>query len=82
MKRRKELPFDNVIQRDKKLKLGRFRKALGLQRRRRFIALLRKFPGVFEIEEIRSDGGNLVLIVGTGGFGIQLQIKVNGKCTW
>ncbi|KAI3693442.1 hypothetical protein L6452_33277 [Arctium lappa] len=72
VKRRKELPFDNVIQRDKKLKLvmkirkillsqpdrvmqlrdlGRFRKALGLQRRRRFIALLRKFPGVFEIEE-------------------------------
>ncbi|XP_071691069.1 protein WHAT'S THIS FACTOR 1 homolog, chloroplastic [Rutidosis leptorrhynchoides] len=72
VKRRKELPFDNVIQRDKKLKLvmkvrkillsqpdrvmqlrdlGRFRKALGLQKRRRFIALLRKFPGVFEIEE-------------------------------
>ncbi|KAL8210408.1 hypothetical protein R6Q57_007140 [Mikania cordata] len=72
VKRRKELPFDNVIQRDKKLKLvmkirkillsqpdrvmqlrdlGRFRRALGLQKRRRFIALLRKFPGVFEIEE-------------------------------
>ncbi|KAK6137084.1 hypothetical protein DH2020_029170 [Rehmannia glutinosa] len=64
--------FDNVIQRDKKLKLalkirkilmsqpdrimalkdlGRFRKALGLQKRRRFIALLRKFPAVFEIVE-------------------------------
>ncbi|KAI3756760.1 hypothetical protein L1987_56583 [Smallanthus sonchifolius] len=72
VKRRKELPFDNVIQRDKKLKLvmkirkilltqpdrvmqlrdlGRFRRALGLQKRRRFIALLRKFPGVFQIEE-------------------------------
>ncbi|KAL9176351.1 hypothetical protein ABFS82_02G173000 [Erythranthe guttata] len=72
VKRRKEHPFDNVIQRDKKLKLvlkirkilisqpdrimalrdlGRFRKALGLQKRRRFIALLRKFPSVFEIVE-------------------------------
>ncbi|XP_051145861.1 protein WHAT'S THIS FACTOR 1 homolog, chloroplastic [Andrographis paniculata] len=72
VKRRKELPFDNVIQRDKKLKLvlkirkilmsqpdramalrdlGRFRRALGLEKRRRFIALLRKFPGVFEIVE-------------------------------
>lgn len=72
VKRRKELPFDNVIQRDKKLKLvmkirkillsqpdrvmqlrdlGKFRRALGLQKRRRFIALLRKFPGVFQIEE-------------------------------
>lgn len=72
VKRRKELPFDNVIQRDKKLKLvlkirkiltsqpdrimalrhmGRFRKALGLQKRRRFISLLRKFPAVFEIVE-------------------------------
>ncbi|PIN26519.1 hypothetical protein CDL12_00722 [Handroanthus impetiginosus] len=72
VKRRKELPFDNVIQKDKKLKLvlkirkilmsqpdrimnlrdlGRFRKALGLQKRRRFIALLRKFPAVFEIVE-------------------------------
>lgn len=72
VKRRKELPFDNVIQRDKKLKLvlkirkilmsqpdrimplrdlGRFRKELGLDRRRRFIALLRKFPSVFEIVE-------------------------------
>lgn len=70
VKRRKELPLDNVIQRDKKLKLvlkirkilmsqpdkimnlydlGRYRKALGLDRRRRFIALLRKFPAVFEI---------------------------------
>ncbi|XP_073022741.1 protein WHAT'S THIS FACTOR 1 homolog, chloroplastic [Primulina eburnea] len=72
VKRRKELPFDNVIQRDKKLKLvlkirkiltsqpdrimalrhlGRFRKDLGLQKRRRFISLLRKFPAVFEIVE-------------------------------
>ncbi|KAL1535976.1 pseudoprotein wtf element Wtf1 [Salvia divinorum] len=71
-KRRKELPFDNVIQRDKKLKLvlkirkilmsqpdrimalrelGRFRKALGLEKKRRFIALLKKFPAVFEIVE-------------------------------
>lgn len=72
VKRRKELPFDNVIQRDKKLKLvlkirrilmsqpdrimalrelGRFRKALGLDKKRRFIALLKKFPAVFEIVE-------------------------------
>lgn len=72
VKRRKELPFDNVIQRDKKLKLvlkirrilmsqpdrvmalrelGRFRRALGLDRRRRLIALLRRFPAVFEIVE-------------------------------
>lgn len=72
VKRRKELPFDNVIQRDKKLKLvlkiqkilvskpdrvmplrdlGRFRRELGLQKKRRFIALLKKFPRVFEIEE-------------------------------
>uniref|UniRef100_A0A5B6ZG97 PORR domain-containing protein n=1 Tax=Davidia involucrata TaxID=16924 RepID=A0A5B6ZG97_DAVIN len=72
VKRRKELPFDNVIQRDKKLKLvmkirkilvsqpnrimalrdlGRFRRELGLQKNRRFIALLRKFPAVFEIVE-------------------------------
>ena len=72
VKRRKELPFDNVIQRDKKLKLvlkirkllvnqpdrimslrelGRFRRELGLQKKRRFIALLRKFPAVFEIVE-------------------------------
>ncbi|XP_071932732.1 protein WHAT'S THIS FACTOR 1 homolog, chloroplastic-like [Coffea arabica] len=72
VKRRKELPLDNVIQRDKKLKLvlkirkilmsqpdrimalrdlGRFRRALGLDKKRRFIALLRKFPAVFEIVE-------------------------------
>lgn len=72
VKRRKELPFDNVIQRDKKLKLvlkiqkilvsqpdrvmplrelGRFRRELGLQKKRRFIALLKKFPRVFQIEE-------------------------------
>ncbi|CAN4108395.1 unnamed protein product [Withania somnifera] len=72
VKRRKELPFDNVIQRDKKLKLvmkirkilvsqpdrimslrelGRYRRALGLEKKRRFIALLKKFPGVFEIME-------------------------------
>ncbi|XWS76892.1 hypothetical protein CRYUN_Cryun01aG0216900 [Craigia yunnanensis] len=31
--------------------LGRYRRDLGLQKRRRFIALLRKFPGVFEIME-------------------------------
>ncbi|KAA8520730.1 hypothetical protein F0562_014998 [Nyssa sinensis] len=31
--------------------LGRFRRELGLQKRRRFIALLRKFPAVFEIVE-------------------------------
>lgn len=72
VKRRKELPFDNVIQRDKKLKLvldirkilvsqpdrvmslrglGKYRRDLGLKKRRRFIALLRKFPAVFEIVE-------------------------------
>lgn len=72
VKRRKELPFDNVIQRDKKLKLvlklrnilvaqpdrvmslrdlGRFRRDLGLTRKRRLIALLKRFPGVFEIVE-------------------------------
>lgn len=72
VKRRKELPFDNVIQKDKKLKLmfkirkllvdqperimavkslGKFRKQLGLKRNRRIIAVLRKFPGVFEIVE-------------------------------
>ncbi|KAL3845105.1 hypothetical protein ACJIZ3_002508 [Penstemon smallii] len=71
-KRRKELHFDSVIQRDKKLKLvlkirkilmshpnrimalrdlGRYRKALGLQKRRRFISLLKRFPAVFEIVE-------------------------------
>ncbi|PIA49072.1 hypothetical protein AQUCO_01300132v1 [Aquilegia coerulea] len=72
VKRRKELPFDNVIQRDKKLKLvmkirrilvshpdrtmslrelGKFRRELGLTRKRRFIALLKRFPAVFEIVE-------------------------------
>ncbi|KAK4779521.1 hypothetical protein SAY87_015627 [Trapa incisa] len=72
VKRRKELPFDNVIQRDKKLKLvlrirrllvgqpnrtmslrelGRYRKSLGLTKKRRVIALLKKFPGVFEVVE-------------------------------
>ncbi|KAK9749269.1 hypothetical protein RND81_02G114200 [Saponaria officinalis] len=72
VKRRKEIPFDSVIQRDKKLKLclqirkilmsqpdrtmalremGRYRRQLGLDRGKRFIALLKKFPGVFEIEE-------------------------------
>ncbi|XP_057720975.1 protein WHAT'S THIS FACTOR 1 homolog, chloroplastic [Arachis stenosperma] len=72
VKRRKELPFDNVIQRDKKLKfvlkirkilvsqpnrimslkqLGKFRRDLGLDKRRRLIALLKKFPAVFEIME-------------------------------
>ncbi|XP_027335774.1 protein WHAT'S THIS FACTOR 1 homolog, chloroplastic [Abrus precatorius] len=72
VKRRKELPFDNVIQRDKKLKfvlrvrkilvsqqdrvmslreLGKFKRDLGLDRKRRLIALLKKFPAVFEILE-------------------------------
>ncbi|XP_062232189.1 protein WHAT'S THIS FACTOR 1 homolog, chloroplastic-like [Phragmites australis] len=72
VKRRKEVPFDNVIQRDKKLKLvlklrnilvaqpdrvmslrdlGRFRRDLGLTRKRRLIALLKRFPGVFEVIE-------------------------------
>uniref|UniRef100_A0A803NV54 PORR domain-containing protein n=1 Tax=Cannabis sativa TaxID=3483 RepID=A0A803NV54_CANSA len=72
VKRRKELPFDNVIQKDKKLKLvlkirkilvnqpdrimslrdlGRYRRELGLNKKRRFIALLKKFPAIFEIVE-------------------------------
>ncbi|KAF6162474.1 hypothetical protein GIB67_026312 [Kingdonia uniflora] len=72
VKRRKEIPFDNVIQRDKKLKLvlkirkilvsqpdrimslrelGRYRRELGLTRKRRFIALLKRFPAIFEIVE-------------------------------
>ncbi|KAJ0986199.1 hypothetical protein J5N97_004555 [Dioscorea zingiberensis] len=72
VKRRKELPFDNVIQRDKKLTLvlkirnilvnqpdrvmnlrdlGKFRRDLGLTRKRRFIALLKRFPAVFDIVE-------------------------------
>ncbi|KAL2319982.1 hypothetical protein Fmac_028951 [Flemingia macrophylla] len=72
VKRRKELPFDNVIQRDKKLKfvlkvrkilvtqpdrimslkqLGKFKRDLGLDKKRRLIAVLKKFPAVFEILE-------------------------------
>ncbi|KAG9132537.1 hypothetical protein Leryth_008460 [Lithospermum erythrorhizon] len=72
VKRRKENAFDNVIQREKKLKLvlkirkilmsqpdrimalrelGRYRRALGLNKKRRFIALLKKFPAVFEVVE-------------------------------
>ncbi|XP_078151636.1 ubiquitin carboxyl-terminal hydrolase family protein [Carex rostrata] len=72
VKRRKEMPFDKVIQKDKKLKLvlkirsilvsqpdrimsvrelGKFRKHLGMTRKRRFIALLKRFPAVFEIME-------------------------------
>ncbi|KAL9397008.1 hypothetical protein Peur_011261 [Populus x canadensis] len=72
VKWRKERPFDNVIDRDKKLKLvmkirkilvnqpnrimllrelGKFRRELGLTKKRRFIALLKKFPAVFEIVE-------------------------------
>jgi sulfatase maturation enzyme AslB (radical SAM superfamily) len=72
VKRRKEMSFDKVIQRDEKLKLvmkirtilvsqpdrimsvrelGKFRKHLGLTRKRRFISLLKRFPAVFEILE-------------------------------
>ncbi|KAJ6344013.1 hypothetical protein OIU76_005697 [Salix suchowensis] len=72
VKWRKERPFDNVIDRDKKLKLvmkirkilvnqpnrimpvrelGKFRRELGLTKNRRVIALLKKFPAVFEIVE-------------------------------
>lgn len=72
VKRRKELPFDNVIQRNKKLKfvlkvrkilmrqpyrfmsvkdLGRYKRELGLDRKRRLVALLKKFPAVFQIME-------------------------------
>ena len=64
--RRKELPFDNVIQRDKKLKLvlkirkilmsqpdgimvlrelGRFRKALGLQKKEAFYRVVEEISG-------------------------------------
>jgi len=70
VKRRKEMPFDNVVQRQKKLKLvskirdilvkqpnrtmslrelGKYRRDLGLGRKRRVIALLNRYPGVFEI---------------------------------
>lgn len=72
VKRRKEIPFDNVIQRDKKLKfvvkvrnilvtqpdrvmslktLGKFKRDLGLDKKRRLIAVLKKFPAVFQIME-------------------------------
>lgn len=72
VKRRKEIPFDSVIQREKKLKfvlrvrkilvsqpdrvmslreLGKYRRELGLDKKRKLIALLRKFPAVFEIME-------------------------------
>eukprot|EP00268_Persea_americana_P043256 TRINITY_DN4344_c0_g1_i1.p1 TRINITY_DN4344_c0_g1~~TRINITY_DN4344_c0_g1_i1.p1 ORF type:complete len:533 (+),score=142.50 TRINITY_DN4344_c0_g1_i1:312-1910(+) len=72
VKRRKELPLDNVIQRDKKLKLvlkirkilvgqpdrimsvkelGRFKRDLGIPKKRRLIALLKRFPAIFEIVE-------------------------------
>ncbi|AES82782.1 putative plant organelle RNA recognition domain-containing protein [Medicago truncatula] len=72
VKRRKELPFDNVIQKDKKLKfvlkvrkilvskptrvmslqeLGKYRRELGLDKKRKLIVILRRFPGVFEIVE-------------------------------
>ncbi|GLJ31496.1 hypothetical protein SUGI_0632050 [Cryptomeria japonica] len=72
IKRRKEMPLDNVIQRQKKLKLvskirdilvkqpnrmmslrelGKYRRDLGLTRKRRVIALLKKYPAVFEIVE-------------------------------
>lgn len=72
VKRRKEMPFDNVIQKDKKLKfvlkvrkllvtqpnkvmslqeLGKHKRELGLDKKRRLIAVLKRFPGVFEIME-------------------------------
>ncbi|CAK8569183.1 unnamed protein product [Lathyrus sativus] len=72
VKRRKEMPFDNVIQKDKKLKfvlkvrkllvsqpdrvmslqeLGKHKQELGLDKNRRLIAVLKRFPGVFEIME-------------------------------
>ena len=68
----KNFLFDNVIQRDKKLKLvlkirkilvsqpnrimsfrelGKYRRELGIDKKRWFIALLRKFLVVFDIEE-------------------------------
>ncbi|KAL5061273.1 hypothetical protein RYX36_032877 [Vicia faba] len=72
VKRRKEMPFDNVIQKDKKLKfvlkvrkllvtqpnkvmslqeLGKHKRELGLDKKRRLIAILRRFPAVFEVME-------------------------------
>eukprot|EP01018_Ginkgo_biloba_P004544 Gb_07993 [translate_table: standard] len=72
VKRRKEIPLDNVIQRQKRLKLvskikdilvkepnrmmslkelGKYRRNLGLTKKRRVIALLKKYPGVFDIVE-------------------------------
>ncbi|KAL6002562.1 pseudoprotein wtf element Wtf1 [Asimina triloba] len=72
VKWRKERPLDNVIERDKKLKLvlrirkilvsqpdrimtlrelGKYRRKLSLTRKRRFIAILKRFPAVFEIVE-------------------------------
>lgn len=72
VKRRKERALDNVIQRDKKLKLvlkirkilvsqpdrimslvelGKHKRELGIDRKRRLIALLKNFPSVFEITE-------------------------------
>eukprot|EP00249_Psilotum_nudum_P019478 c27273_g1_i1 orf=406-1920(-) len=72
IKWRKDVYFDKVIERQKKLKiatkikellvkqpgmvmslrdLGKYRRSLGLQGRRRCIALLRKFPSVFEVFE-------------------------------
>ncbi len=72
IKRRKDYPLDNVIQREKKLKLamrikellvrqpgqvmslkdlGKNRKYIGLTGKRRCIALLNKFPGIFQVYE-------------------------------
>lgn len=80
IKRRKDSTFDNIIQREKKLKivskikeilvkqpgrtmtllsLGKHRKSIGLTGRRRVIALLNRFPAVFEVYE---EGCNLMCV--------------------
>eukprot|EP00250_Pteridium_aquilinum_P020982 c249_g1_i1 orf=112-1644(+) len=72
IKRRKDYPLDNVIQRQKKLKLvttikdllikqpgmvmslkhlGKYRKKLNLDGRRRVVALLKKYPAIFDVFE-------------------------------
>ncbi|KAL3700817.1 hypothetical protein R1sor_018839 [Riccia sorocarpa] len=72
VKRKKDPSFDNIIQREKKLKivskirdvivkqpgrtmtllaLGKYRRDIGLTGKRRLVALLNRFPAVFEVYE-------------------------------
>ncbi|OIW02317.1 hypothetical protein TanjilG_11211 [Lupinus angustifolius] len=72
MKRRRENSFENVAQRDKRLRfvlklrrillrepdrtmsikdLGRYKTQLGTLRKRQFVAMLKKFPAVFQVME-------------------------------